>query len=86
MPAGSRFSSAPVHSVLAAIGKVAGGECVIQEVSARRTITVEITNLDVIRAMVAVARAAGAQPGTPLTLRLNKPGQKPLIIRSSVPR
>jgi hypothetical protein len=86
MPAGSRFSTAPVHSVLAAIGQVASGECVIQELDARRTVTVDITNLDVIRAMVAVARAAGAQPGTPLTMRLNKPGQKPLIIHSSVPR
>ena len=86
MPAGSRFSNAPVHSVLAAIGQVAGGECSIQEVDGRQVVTVDIGNLDVIRAMVAVARAAGMKAGAPVTLKINKPGQKPMIINASIPK
>jgi hypothetical protein len=86
MAPGTRFSNTPVRSVLAAIGHVAGGACEIQEVDAAQSITVDLGNLDVIRALVAVARATGMRQGTPLTLVLRKPQQKPVIIHTSIPR
>lgn len=88
MPAGSRFDKASVRTVLDAIGRAAGDGSVyeVDELVSTRHVTVDVSNQDPLRAIAMVVKAAGMAPGSVYTVRLRRPGQKPTIIKSGLPK
>jgi hypothetical protein len=88
MPSGMQFVNTPVRDVLDAISHAAGVgfEYKVEEVDANQPVTVDFSNLDVMRAIGMVVKAAGLKPGSVYTITLLRPGQKPTIIKTGLPK
>jgi hypothetical protein len=88
MPSGSRFEKASVRTVLDAIGRAAGDASFyeVEELDSGRLVTVDVSNQDALRAIATVVKAAGLPPGSVYTVRLQRPGQRPTIIKSGLPK
>jgi len=88
MPSGSRFEKTSVKTILDAIGRVAGDGSIyeVEEIDSARLVTVDVSNQEALRAIATLVKAAGLPPGSIYTVRLQRPGQKPTIIKSGLPR
>lgn len=88
MPSGARFERASVRTVLDAIGRAAGDGFIydVEELDPTQLVTVDLSNLDALRAIATVVRAAGMTPGSFYTVRLQRPGQMLTIVKSGLPR
>ncbi len=88
MPAGSQFVNTPVSAVLDAIGRVAGEGCSyrIDAVNVNQVVTVDVSNQDELRAIANVVRAAGLAPGSRYAVIIQRPGQKPTVIQTVLPK
>jgi hypothetical protein len=84
MPAGSRFVNVAVDTVLEAISRVAGEGSVytVEELDAKQTVTVDVSNQDPLRAIALLARAAGLKVGSTYTITLKRPAQRLTIIKT----
>jgi len=88
MPSGRQFEKTPVRDVLDAIAVVAGEgfEYRVDEVDVNQSVTVDVSDQTVMRAIAMVVKAAGLKPGSPYTIALRRPGQKPTIIKTGLPK
>jgi hypothetical protein len=86
MPAGSRFEKTSVRSVLDAIGRAVGdgSDYEVDGIDSTRLVTVDVSNQESLSAIAMVVKAAGLAPGSPYTVRLHRPGQKLIIIKSTL--
>lgn len=87
MPSGMQFVNTPVRDVLDAISHVAGVgfEYKVEEVDANQPVTVDVSNQNVMRAVGMVVKATGFKSG-PYTVVLRRPGQKPTIMKTGLPK
>jgi type II secretory pathway component GspD/PulD (secretin) len=88
MPAGSQFVNTPVSSVLDAIGRAVGEGCSyrIDAVNLSQLVTIDLSNQDELRAIAKVVRAAGLAPGSPYAVIIQRPGRKPMVIQTVLPK
>jgi hypothetical protein len=88
MPYGSQFTNTSVGTVFDAIGRTVGEGCSYQvdALNAGQLVTVDVSYLDELRAIAKVVRAAGLAPGSAYAIVIRRPGQKPMVIQTVVPK
>ena len=63
-----------------------GFEFSVDEVDVNQSVTVDVSDQTVMRAIAMVVKAAGLMPGSPYTITLRRPGQKLTIIKTGLPK